>query len=132
MKMKMETLRSLRLIAKPSDHFASFDVKDGFYSLAIAPQNKEAFTLNLDGKLLQFYALPMGWSLGPFVFQKLTEVFADHLNDPESSISSIVGQHDLGPKALKRGVAADAGSLELDFYLASTTSHCSRCPTTRL
>ncbi len=29
-KMKMETLRSLRLIAKPGDHWASFDLKDGF------------------------------------------------------------------------------------------------------
>ena len=36
-KMKMETLRSIRLIVKPGDHWVSFDLKDGFYSLAIAP-----------------------------------------------------------------------------------------------
>ena len=59
-KMKMETLRSLRLIAKPCDHLVSFEFKDGFYSLAIAPQEREAFIDNLDGKLLQFCALPMG------------------------------------------------------------------------
>jgi hypothetical protein len=58
--MKMETLRSLRLIAKLGDHWVSFDLKDGFYSLAIAPQDREAFTINLDGKLLQFCALSMG------------------------------------------------------------------------
>ena len=29
-KMKMEALRSLRLIVKPGDHFVSFDVKDRF------------------------------------------------------------------------------------------------------
>ena len=52
-KMKMETLRSLRLIAKPNDYWVNFDLKDGFYSLAIAPQDKEAFTVNLDGKLLK-------------------------------------------------------------------------------
>ena len=28
--MKMETLRHLRLIAKPGDHWVSFDLKDGF------------------------------------------------------------------------------------------------------
>jgi hypothetical protein len=100
--MKMETLRSLRLIAKPGDHWVSFDLKDGFYSLAIAPQDRECFTVNLDGKLLQFCALPMGWSLSPFVFQKLTEVFTDHLRDPESSTPSPAGQSSLGPKALKR------------------------------
>ncbi len=100
-KMKMETLRSLRLIAQPGDHWVSFDLKDGFYSLAIAPQDREAFTVNLDGKLLQFCALPMGWSLIPFVFQKLKEVFTNHLQDPESSTSSPGGQQALGPKALK-------------------------------
>jgi hypothetical protein len=105
-KMKMETLRSLRLIAKPGDHWVSFDLKDGFYSLAIDPKDREAFTVNLDGQLLQFCALPMGWSLSPFVFQKLTEVFTDHLRDPESSTPSPSDPSTtatrLGPKALKR------------------------------
>jgi hypothetical protein len=44
----------------------------------------------------------MGWSLSPFVFQKLMEVFTDHLRDPESSTSSPTGQNIIGPKALKR------------------------------
>ena len=82
-KMTMEIMRSLRLIAKPGNQWVSFDLKDGFYSLAIALMDGEAFTINLDGKLLQFCALPMGWSLSPFVFQKLTEVFTNHLRDPE-------------------------------------------------
>ncbi len=51
-KMKMETMRFLQLIAKPDDHWVSFDLKDGFYSLAIAPQDKEAFTIDMDNKLL--------------------------------------------------------------------------------
>jgi len=67
-KIKMETLRSLRLIVKPGDHWVSFDLKDGFYSLAIASKDKEASTVNLDGKLLQFCAPPMGWSLSSYVF----------------------------------------------------------------
>jgi hypothetical protein len=101
-KMKMETMRSLRLIAKPCDHWVSFDLKNGFYFLAIVPQDIEGFTVNLDGKLLQFCALPMGWSLSPLVFQKLAEAFTDHLRDPESSTSSPASQNILGPKALKR------------------------------
>ena len=44
----------------------------------------------------------MGWSLSTLVFQKLTEVFNDHLRDPESSTSSPACQHVLGAKALKR------------------------------
>ena len=48
-KMKMGTLWSLRLIAKLGDRWVSFDLKDGFYSLAIAPHDRECFTVNLDG-----------------------------------------------------------------------------------
>jgi hypothetical protein len=48
----------------------------------------------------------MGLSLSPYVFKKLTEVFTDHLRDPESNTSpptepSATAQK-LGPKALKR------------------------------
>ena len=89
------------MIAKLCDHWVNFDLKDGSYSLAIASQDREAFTINLDGMLLQFCALPMGWSLNPFVFQELTEVFTDHLRDPESASSSPAGQHNIGPNALK-------------------------------
>ena len=66
--IKMETLRSLRLIAKPRDHWVSFDLKDGVYSLSIDPKDRKAFTVNLDGQLLQFCAMPMGWSLSPYMF----------------------------------------------------------------
>jgi hypothetical protein len=83
--MKMETLQSLRLVAKPGDHWVSFDLKDGFCSLAIDSKHMEAFTVKIDGQLPRFLALPMGWRLSPFVFQKLTEVFTFHLRDPESS-----------------------------------------------
>jgi hypothetical protein len=81
-------------------------LKDDFYSLVIDPKDREAFKMNLDGQLLQFGALPMGWNRSPFVFQKLTEVFTYHLRDPESStpspsdISTTATR--LGPKALKR------------------------------
>ena len=50
--MKMETLRRLRYIPKPNDHFVSFYLKDGFYALSIHPKNREAFIVNLDGQLL--------------------------------------------------------------------------------
>jgi len=37
--MEIEILRSRRLIAKPDDHGVSFDLKDGFYSLVIDPND---------------------------------------------------------------------------------------------
>ena len=67
--MKMETLRRLRYVHRQAnDHFVSFDLKGGFYALSIHPRDREAFTINLDGKLLQLCVLPMGWSLSPYTF----------------------------------------------------------------
>jgi hypothetical protein len=68
-KMKMETLRSLNLITRPGDHWVSFDLKDGFYSLAIVPQDREAFTVNLEGQLLQMYALSWAGASAPTFFK---------------------------------------------------------------
>ena len=48
-KMKMETPRSRRVIAKPGDYRVSFNLEDGFYSLPIDPKDKAAFTLIVDG-----------------------------------------------------------------------------------
>ena len=89
--MKMETLRCLHLIAKPNDYWVSFDPKDGFYALAIAPKDREAFTINIDEQLLQLCALPSRWLLSPRTFKKLTEVFTNYLRDPERPTNSSEG-----------------------------------------
>ncbi len=86
--MKMETLRQLRYIAKPGDHWVSFDLKDGFYALENYPKDRDAFTMNLSGQLLHLCAPPIGWSLSPFFFQKLTDVFVDTPRDPETTTTT--------------------------------------------
>ena len=53
--MKMETLRHLRFIARPGDHWVYFDLKDGFYALVVHPKDREAFCVNLNGQLLQIF-----------------------------------------------------------------------------
>ncbi len=81
----METLRHLRFIARTGDHWVSFDLKDGLYTLVVHPKDREAFCVNLNGQLLHICALPMGWSLSPYVFHKLTDVFVNKLRDPEAT-----------------------------------------------
>jgi len=76
-------------------------LKDGFYSLDIAPQDIEAFTINLYGHMLQMCALPMEWSVSPYVFRKFTEGFTGFLWDPESASASGPPSN-LGPNALKK------------------------------
>ncbi len=46
-------------------------------------------------------ALPMHWSLRPYVFHKFTEGFTDFLRDPEF-VSASATPSALGPKALKK------------------------------
>jgi len=58
--MKMETLWRLQYIAKTNDYFVSFDLHNGLYAFSIHPKVRDALTVNLDGKLLQSCALPMG------------------------------------------------------------------------
>ena len=55
----------MRLIAKPIDYWVSFDMKDGFFALAIAPQNREAFTMNIDGQLFAVVRTPHGMVTKP-------------------------------------------------------------------
>jgi len=47
----------------------------------------------------------MGWSLSPFVFQKLTEIFTDHLRGPgvvnPFSLGPLVYRHKVGPQGFK-------------------------------
>ncbi len=49
--MKIETIRRLRYIAEPIDHFVSFDLNDGFYALSLHPKDREVFTMSSDGQL---------------------------------------------------------------------------------
>jgi hypothetical protein len=86
--VEIETLRHLRLIAKPGDHWVSLDLKGGFSAMDIHPKDREAFKVKINGQLLQLCALPMGWSLSPYVFQKLADVFVDKLRDPDSTAST--------------------------------------------
>ena len=64
------------------------DLKDGFYASAIHPKDREAFKVNLNGQSLHLYALPMEWSLSPFVFQKLTDGVVNKRRDPEPTTTT--------------------------------------------
>jgi hypothetical protein len=81
--MKMETLKRLRHLARKGDWFFSFDlIKDGFYAMGIAPEDRQYFTVDIRGKLYQLAGLPMGWSVSPYYFQQLTSVFVRYFRRP--------------------------------------------------
>ena len=81
-KMRMETLKKLQRVMKGDEWMASFDLKDGFYAIGIAPEHRKYFTFIVNGEPLQYAALPMGWNGSPWVFTKFTQVLTTFLRSP--------------------------------------------------
>ncbi|KAK3248780.1 hypothetical protein CYMTET_41757 [Cymbomonas tetramitiformis] len=69
-RVKMETLKKLRRLAKPGDWCFSFDLQDGFHALGIHPDFQHFMQFDLQGELFQCSAVPFGWSDAPRVFCK--------------------------------------------------------------
>jgi hypothetical protein len=65
----METRLGVRHLTRRGDYIFSFDLHDGFYALAIAPEFRDYFTVKLRNHLYRLAGLPMGWSLSPIHFR---------------------------------------------------------------
>ena len=80
--MQMETLKDLRRLVRKGDYMFSFDLEDGFYALGVQQPYRKYFTVNIDGTLYQFAGLPMGYTLSPRLFCRLTETMIRYLRTP--------------------------------------------------
>ena len=63
-----DDLRSLGEWLDPGAHLVDFDLKHGYFHLAIEPEYWKYFTFNIDGKYFRMKALPFGWSCSPAIF----------------------------------------------------------------
>ena len=84
--LRMETLRRLQRQMRGGEWMASFDLKDGFYAIGIAPEHRKYFTFCVNGEMLQYAALPMGWNGSPFVFTRFTQVLTHFLRSPKFAV----------------------------------------------
>lgn len=84
-KLKFETLKTLKHLARPDDWWFSFDLQDGFYALGIAPEDRKYFTVNIRGKLFQLAGLPMGWTLSPYIFHHFCDAFVRFFRTPTAA-----------------------------------------------
>ncbi|KAK3250327.1 hypothetical protein CYMTET_40288 [Cymbomonas tetramitiformis] len=84
-RVKMETLKKLRRLAKPGDWCFSFDLQDGFHALGIHPDFQRFMQFDLQGDLLQCSAMPFGWSDAPRVFCKFVRVMVEALRSPQAA-----------------------------------------------
>jgi hypothetical protein len=89
MQLKMKTLLGVTHLIRKGGYMFSFDLQDGFYALGINPTDRDYFTVNVLEQLYRLAGLPMGWSLPPFHFCKMTLTFVNFLRapDPEHPIA---------------------------------------------
>ncbi|KAK3277816.1 hypothetical protein CYMTET_14201 [Cymbomonas tetramitiformis] len=84
-RVKMETLKKLRRLARPGDWCFSFDLQDGFHALGIHPDFQRFMQFDLQGDLLQCSAVPFGWNDAPRVFCKFVRVMVEALRSPQAA-----------------------------------------------
>ncbi|KAK3100452.1 hypothetical protein FSP39_020111 [Pinctada imbricata] len=68
---KMDTLKSALQILKPNCWFASIDLKDAYYSISVALEDRKYLRFLWNDKCFEFSCLPMGLTSSPRVFTKL-------------------------------------------------------------
>eukprot|EP00873_Tetraselmis_striata_P046592 jgi/Tetstr1/466856/TSEL_011313.t1 len=101
-RLKMETLLGVHHLTKRGDYMFSFDLQDGLYALGIAEADRDYFTVDVRGQLYRHAGLPMGWSLSPYYFVTLTQVFTTHLRKPEPEPPSSSAQPTRSKRYLRR------------------------------
>eukprot|EP00873_Tetraselmis_striata_P035598 jgi/Tetstr1/455862/TSEL_042651.t1 len=101
-RLKLETLLGVRHLTKKGDYMFSFDLQDGFYALGIAEADRDYFTVDVRRQLYMLAGLPMGWSLSPYYFVTLTQVFITHLRKPEPEPPSSSTQPTRSKRYLRR------------------------------
>jgi hypothetical protein len=70
-KFKMETLLKVLPLIREGDWFGSWDVRKGYYNIAVHPDFQKFFCFDLDGQRYMFKALVRGISVAPYIFSKL-------------------------------------------------------------
>ena len=76
---KMETLQAAIQLMSRGCYLASVDLKDAYYSVPMAPQDRKYLRFVFQGQLFQFTCLPNGLAEAPRKFTKLLKVPFAHL-----------------------------------------------------
>ncbi len=71
---KMETLALILPLIKRGEWFASWDLRKGYFNVALHPDFQRFFCFDWEGKRYKFTCLVMGLALAPWMFTKLMNV----------------------------------------------------------
>lgn len=86
----MDTLKSAIHLMKQDCLFASIDLKDAFYSIPVAHEDRKYLRFFWKEKLFQFTCLPMDLTTSPCVFTKVTKPVLPYLRIIGHSIISCI------------------------------------------
>jgi hypothetical protein len=67
----METVLKVLPLIREGDWFGSWDVRKGYYNVAVHPAFQRFFCFDFEGQRYMFKCLVMGISIAPFIFSKL-------------------------------------------------------------
>jgi hypothetical protein len=71
---KMETLQLILPLIRKGDWFGSWDLRKGYFNIAVHPDFHRYFCFDFEGVRYQFKCLVMGLSLAPWLFTKVMSV----------------------------------------------------------
>jgi hypothetical protein len=74
---KMETLQAILPFIRKFDWFGSWDLRTGYFNIAVHPSLQKFFCFDFDNQRFQFKCLVMGLSLAPLFFTKLMTVLVN-------------------------------------------------------
>jgi hypothetical protein len=74
-----KTLPWVKHLTKKGNCMFNLNLYNGFDAMGINQEDRDYFTVNVRGQLYRLVGLPMGWSLLPFYFCKMTLSFVNFL-----------------------------------------------------
>nr|XP_013888376.1 PREDICTED: uncharacterized protein LOC106535818 [Austrofundulus limnaeus] len=80
-RFKMLTLRQLLNSSGPGDWFATIDLTDTYFHVAIHPDHRKFLRFAFEGVAYEYLVLPFGLSLAPCTFSKCVEVALSPLRE---------------------------------------------------
>ncbi len=71
---KMETLQAILPLIRRFDWFGSWDLRKGYFNVAVHPDHQRFFCFDFEGQRYMFKCLVMGLSLAPLFFSRIMSV----------------------------------------------------------
>ena len=68
---KMEDIRTMKDIIRPRDYMAKLDLKDAYFSVPVAADDRKYLRFEWAGRVYEYTCLPFGLTSAPWIFTKL-------------------------------------------------------------